>query len=260
VNGAVARELGQRADPQRDAIAVDGETIRPPGERRTIMLHKPRGVVSTVHDPEGRPTVAALVQAAGERLYPIGRLDVNTTGLLLLTNDGDLAAAVLHPRHAVPRIYRVKVRGTPAEDTIMRLRRGVRLEEGKTSPARVRVVERLPTKTWLEITVREGRHHLVRRMCEAVGHAVDKLARVRLGPLALGSLPAGAWRPLTGPELAALRTAAGLRPRDARGGGAGGPPRGPGTRPRRPRPRPAPPPRAGARSAPRPGPGGRRRG
>jgi 23S rRNA pseudouridine2605 synthase len=185
---------------------------------------------------------------------------VNTTGLLLLTNDGALAAAVLHPRHAVPRVYRVKVRGRPEDDTITRLRRGVRLEDRKSTPARVRVLERLPTKTWLEITVREGRRHLVRRMCEAVGHAVDKLARVRLGPLGLGSLPAGAWRPLTEAELAALRAAAGLRPRAASGGGVGGPPRGRGTRPRKPRPRPESPPRAGARGAGRLAPGGRPRG
>ena len=259
VNGAVVRELGQRADPTRDAIAVDGETIRPPAERRTIMLHKPRGVVSTVDDPEGRPTVVALVQAAGERLYPIGRLDVNTTGLLLLTNDGRLAAAVLHPRHAVPRVYRVKVRGQPDEEAITRLRRGVRLEDGKTAPARVRVLGRLPTKSWLEITVHEGRRHLVRRMCEGVGHAVDKLARIRLGPLGLGTLPAGAWRELTERELTALRTAAGLRSRAAGGAGAGGPPRGRGTRPRTPRPRPGSRPRAAARSAPRRSPGGPRR-
>src|SRR5437870_6529677 len=160
------------------------------------MLHKPRGVVSTVADPQGRPTVVALVAGAGARLYPIGRLDVNTTGLLLLTNDGALAARLLHPRHALARVYHAKVRGTPSAEAITRLRRGVRLEDGKTAPARVRVLETLPTKTWLEITVYEGRWHLVRRMGEAVGHPVEKLARVRLGPLTLGTLPAGAWRDL----------------------------------------------------------------
>ncbi len=259
MNGAVVRELGQRADPARDAIAVDGEAVRPLGERRTIMLHKPRGVVSTMDDPEGRPTVAGLVQAAGERLYPVGRLDLNTTGLLLLTNDGRLAAAVQHPRHAVARVYHVKVHGRPDEAAITRLRRGVQLEDGKTAPARVRVLGHLPTKTWLEVTVREGRQHLVRRMCESVGHPVDKLARVRLGPLGLGTLPLGAWRPLTASELAALRVAAGLRPRDASGAGGEGPPRARGTRPRRPRPRPASPPRAGGRTRGRPDASGRSR-
>src|SRR5439155_1151505 len=142
---------------------------------------KPRGVGRTLEDPEGRPTVAALVAGAG-RLFPVGRLDLNSTGLLLLTNDGALAAGLLHPRRAVPRVYRVKVDGTPSEEAITRLRRGVRVEDGKSAPARVRVLGRLPTKTWLELTVVEGRTHLVRRLCEAVGHRVDKLARLRLGP------------------------------------------------------------------------------
>ena len=236
VNGAVVRELGQRADPGIDTIAVDGDPIRI-GARRTIVLHKPRGIVSTLSDPEGRPTVATLVGTA-DRLYPVGRLDVNSTGLLLLTNDGTFAAALLHPRHAVPRVYEVKVRGTPGEDVLTRLRRGVRLEDGKTAPARVRVVEKLPTKTWLEVTVHEGRSHLVRRICAAVGHPVEKLARVRLGPLVLGALPPGAWRDLTPGELRALAVAAGLTRRARGGGAAGRRPRGHDTRPRRPRAQP----------------------
>jgi len=239
VNGAVVRELGQRADPGIDTIAVDGDPIRI-GARRTIVLHKPRGIVSTLSDPEGRPTVATLVGTA-DRLYPVGRLDVNSTGLLLLTNDGTLAAALLHPRHTVPRVYEVKVRGTPGEDVLTRLRRGVRLEDGKTAPARVRVVEKLPTKTWLEVTVHEGRSHLVRRICAAVGHPVEKLARVRLGPLVLGALPPGAWRDLTPGELRALAVAAGLTRRARGGGAAGRRPRGHDTRPRRPRAQPGSP-------------------
>jgi 23S rRNA pseudouridine2605 synthase len=192
VNGTVVRELGVRADLARDRIEVDGERLTPPGERRTILLHKPRGVVSAMSDPEGRPTVAALVGAAGARLYPVGRLDVNTTGLLLLTNDGALAAALLDPRRALPRVYHAKVRGAPDEAAITRLRRGVHLpppRARRTEPARVRVLERLPTKTWLEISVHEGHWRVVRRMCDAVGHPVEKLARVRFGPLALGELP-----------------------------------------------------------------------
>ena len=245
VNGAVVRALGTRADPERDTIALDGDRIPTTGAPRTVVLHKPRGVVSTLADPEGRPTVAALVAGAG-RLYPVGRLDLNSSGLLLLTNDGALAARLLHPGRAVTRVYRVKVGGTPSDDAITRLRRGVRLEDGKTAPAHVRVLERLPTKTWLEVTVVEGRTRLVRRMWEAVGYPVDKLVRVRLGPLVLGALPPGAWRDVTPRELAVLRAAAGLRP----GAGAGAPappPRGRGTRPRRPRPRPGPPPPGGAR-------------
>ena len=255
VNGVVVRTLGTRADPEHDRIALDGEHIPAAGARRTVVLHKPRGVVSTLEDPEGRPTVAALVAGAG-RLFPVGRLDLNSTGLLLLTNDGALAAGLLHPRRAVPRVYRVKVDGTASEEAITRLRRGVRLEDGKSAPARVRVLGRLPTKTWLELTVVEGRTHLVRRLCEAVGHRVDKLARVRLGPVALGTLPPGAWRDVTPRELAALRAAAGLRP--GRGGGAPAPPpRGRDTRPRRPRPRPGSPPPGEARGGASAPPGGR---
>ncbi len=256
MNGVVVRVLGTRADPERDRIALDGERIAVASVRRTIVMHKPRGVVSTLGDPEGRPTVAALVAGAG-RVYPVGRLDLNSTGLLLLTNDGALAAGLLHPRGAVTRVYHVKVDGTPSEEAITRLRRGVRLADGKTAPAHVRVLERLPTKTWLEVTVVEGRTHLVRRMCEAVGHRVDKLARVRLGPVALGTLPPGAWRDVTPRELAALRAAAGLRP----GGGAPAPPRrARDTRPRRPRPRPGPPPPGGAHGGPSAPPGARPRG
>lgn len=251
LNGAVVRELGRRADPGVDRIAVDGEPLRL-GRRRAIVLHKPRGVVSTLADPQGRRTVADLVAGAGDRLYPVGRLDVNTTGLLLLTNDGDLAAAVTHPRHRVVRVYHAKVRGRPDETALTRLRRGVRLDDGKTAPARVRVVEKLPTKSWLEIAVREGKKHLVRRMCEAVGHPVEKLARVRLGPLRLGALPPGAWRELTSGERVALDGAIGKKrsrltrttaqraisqqPATVRGGGSAGAGRGRrarGTPPRR---------------------------
>lgn len=261
VNGAVVRELGVRADVARDRIEVDGERLVPGSERRTILLHKPRGVVSAMSDPEGRPTVAALVRGAGERLFPVGRLDVNTTGLLLLTNDGALAAALLDARRALPRVYHAKVRGAPDETAVTRLRRGVHLpppRARRTAPARVRVFERLPTKTWLEISVQEGHWRVVRRMCDAVGHPVEKLARVRFGPLALGELPLGAWRDLGPRELAALRAAAGLS------GGGGGGRRGFPARARPPRgrrPKPGSPPGGGGRVAPSPRPGasGKRR-
>lgn len=226
MNGVVVRELGVRADLRTDVVTVDGERVAAPGRRRTIALHKPRGVVSTLEDPEGRPTVARLVAETGERLFPVGRLDLNTSGVLLLTNDGALTAALLHPRHAVPRIYVAKVRGTPPDEAVVRLRRGVRLEDGKTAPARVRVIERLPTKTWLQITVYEGRQHLVRRMCAAVGHPVEKLSRVAFGPVALRDLPPGAWRDLGPGEVAALRQAAGLSGGRAAGAATARPARG----------------------------------
>jgi 23S rRNA pseudouridine2605 synthase len=206
VNGVVVRELGSRADATRDVIAVDGERLakRPPPS--TIVLHKPRGVVSTLADPEGRPTVRHLVAAAGRRLYPVGRLDLQSSGVLLLTDDGALAEGLSHPRSGVERVYHVKVHGSPDGRLLGRLRRGVRLDDGLAVPTRVRLLESLPRKAWLEVGVREGRTHLVRRMCASLGLLVDKLERVRLGPITLENLPAGAWRDVTRAELAALRS------------------------------------------------------
>jgi 23S rRNA pseudouridine2605 synthase len=210
VNGRVIRQLGERADARADRIAVDGERVRVEQGRRTIVLHKPRGVVSTLADPEGRPTVRGLITGVRERLYPVGRLDLQTTGLILLTNDGQLAAALMHPRQAVPRVYEAKVRGRPSGAALARLRRGVTLDDGPAQPLRVRLVRTLPTKSWIEITLREGRWHEVRRLCEAVGHPVEKLSRIRVGPIRLSTLELGAWRDCTAGELRALYRAAGL--------------------------------------------------
>lgn len=250
VNGRVVRELGAKADLARDRVTFDGEPLRPPGRPLTIALHKPRGVVSTLSDPEGRPTLRDLVRGL-PRLYPIGRLDLQTSGLLLLTNDGALAARLLHPSREVPRVYRAKVRGTPTAEALARLKRGVRLEDGRATLAQVRVVERLPTKSWLECTVHEGRWRLVRRILDAVGHPVEKLERVRVGPLALGTLPEGHWRELVPAEVARLREAAAIT---ETGGAAAAPPRrAAGTRART-----SPPPSGGRpRGGPRGGaPGG----
>jgi 23S rRNA pseudouridine2605 synthase len=252
VNGRTVTELGTRADPQRDEIAVDGERLVRKGRfRRTVMLHKPRGVVSTLSDPERRPTVRDVLGEIDERLYPVGRLDLQTTGLLLLTNDGALAQGLMHPRRQVERVYHAKVDGTPDGRALARLRRGVRLDDGLVTPTRIRVVKALPTKTWIEIGVHEGRKHVVRRLFESIGHKVDKLERVRLGPLSLGTLPLGAWRDLTRTEVDALRAVAGLKPlgppRGAAGAARGRP--APDTPPRKPRPtRGAPAPR-GSRGA-----------
>lgn len=210
VNGRAVTTLGARADPQADVVAVDGERVRPEAVRRTVVLHKPRGVVSTLRDPEGRPTVRDLLPQIRERLFPVGRLDIQTSGLLLLTNDGALAAGLQHPRNAVPRVYHAKVRGTPDAATRERMRRGVRLADGMAAASRVRVVESLPTKCWIEIVLAEGRWREVRRLCEAVGHPVEKLCRVRLGPIRLGTLAPGVWRECTPRELVALYEAAGI--------------------------------------------------
>lgn len=225
VNGVVVRELGTRADAARDVVTVDGERLQMGGPRRTLVLHKPRGVVSTMADPEGRPTVHDLVRGLGERLYPVGRLDLQTSGVLLLTNDGTLAARLLSGERAIERVYQVKVDGRPSPRTIERLRRGVRIGDGAPVVAGVRVLRELPTKTWLEMRVRRGQWHVVRRLCEAVGHRVDKLERVAFGPIELGSLAPG--HPRAHPQ-GVPGVAGGRRPQPApaprrRGHGSGTP-------------------------------------
>jgi 23S rRNA pseudouridine2605 synthase len=195
-------------DPARDvsaddAVAVDGRAVSPVHERVVYALNKPAGVVSTARDPQGRPTVVTLVPQT-ERLYPVGRLDIDTTGLILLTNEGDLAHRLTHPSFEVPKTYRVVVGGPPVRDSALRaLRDGVELDDGMTSPARVR---RVAADT-IEMTIHEGRKRQVKRMCEAVGHPVQRLERVAFGPLTLGDLPRGRWRRLDADEVVALMAA-----------------------------------------------------
>ncbi len=211
MNGCVVRALGILVDVHRDRIEADGVAVRPAAPRY-LLLHKPRGVVSTVRDPEGRPTVMDLVPP-GARVYPVGRLDLTASGLVLLTNDGELAQRLTHPRYGVPKTYRVKVAGRPDAARLQQLRRGVRLDGRPVVALDVRVLARLPTKTWLEVTIVEGRHHVVRRMCEAIHHPVDKLCRVRLGALSLGGLGPGRTRTLTPREVQVLRAAVDLEAR-----------------------------------------------
>ncbi len=203
-------QLGTTADPRTDKITVDGRLVPPPADHIYILLHKPVGIVTTLFDPEGRPTVRELVPQVRRRIFPVGRLDFHSSGLLLLTNDGELALRLTHPRYGIRKTYRVKVKGTPTAEALGQLTRGVRLEEGMTAPADVRVDRSSEGKTWLELTIREGHNREVRRMCEQIGHPVEKLARVRLGPLALGKLPPGEHRHLTDREVHALRHATGL--------------------------------------------------
>lgn len=203
LNGKVVSELGTRADPANDRITVDGRPVLQP-EPKYFAYHKPTGVVSTMSDPEGRPSIGDVIRAAHRQLFPVGRLDFESSGLVLLTNDGDLAQRLTHPRYGVPKVYRVKVRGRPGERALARLARGVRLDDGRTLPADVLVEGELDRKTRLVITIHEGRHRQIRRMCEAVGYPVDRLSRVSIGPLKLGRLPAGHIRELTMLEAEAL--------------------------------------------------------
>lgn len=220
--------VADRVRPDATDIEVDGRPLEAPEPPVHIVLHKPAGYITTARDPQGRPTVLDLVPGVTERIYPVGRLDADTTGLLLLTNDGDLAMALTHPRHEVPRVYRATVTGSPDERALRTLRQGVLLEDGMTAPARVAVRVRARGSTVLEIEIHEGRNRQVRRMCLAVGHPVLKLERVRMGPLTLGSLAEGDWRTLEEVEVEALRRAA--------SGGGAPPDEGPAGRPRR-RPR-----------------------
>jgi 23S rRNA pseudouridine2605 synthase len=207
-SGRVAIRDAVVTDPARDVdatsgVTVDGEPVAPE-PLEVHMLHKPPGVVSTAKDTHGRPTVTEMIRS-GRRLYPVGRLDAETTGLILLTNDGELANRLMHPRYGVPRTYMARVGGGRIpEASLRKLRAGVDLDDGRTAPAKVRVAE----PGVLEITIKEGRKRQVRRMCEAVGHPVLDLTRVSFGPLRLGDLPPGRHRRLTAAEVERLRQSA----------------------------------------------------
>jgi pseudouridine synthase len=205
VNGRIVTELGVKVDPERDRVAVNGRMLARSGERVYVMLNKPAGVITTARDPQGRPTVLELVAGAGTRLFPVGRLDADTEGLLLLTDDGDLAQRLLHPRFHVPKTYLAEVRGPVPDTALARLAAGVELEDGLTAPAGVRLVRRGRARSVVELILREGRKRQVKRMLAAVGHPVLALRRTAFGPLSLGRLRVGSWRRLTGREVAALR-------------------------------------------------------
>jgi len=203
VNGTIVSELGTRADPVRDRIEVDGEPIRRSGPRRHYVLNKPRGVVTTTRDPHAAHTVLELVPDH-ERLFPVGRLDAPSEGLLLLTNDGELAQAMLHPSFEVPRTYRVTVSGRVGEASLRRIRRGITLRGKRTAPCEASVVETQGDRTLLEMTLVEGRRRQIRELLRTLGHPVRKLLRTRFGPLRLRGLRAGQWRVVTPHEHAAL--------------------------------------------------------
>jgi 23S rRNA pseudouridine2605 synthase len=205
VNGRVAG-LGDKAEPGREHIEIDGKPLRVREETVTILLNKPRGYISTLKDPEGRKLVTDLIKDLPQRVYPVGRLDFNTEGLLLLTNDGALAQRLSHPRHHVAKTYLVKARGELTPSMKSRLERGIEMDGSKTAPAQVANIRQAGQYCWFELTIHEGRNRQVRKMCEEVQLAIARLKRIRLGFLVLGELATGRYRQLTKAELARLRT------------------------------------------------------
>jgi 23S rRNA pseudouridine2605 synthase len=211
VNGQVVTELGTKADPQQDHIRVDGKLLQGPERYTYVALNKPKGYVTTVSDDKKRPTVMDLVEKVKGRVYPVGRLDWASEGLILMTNDGALANALMKASSNVPKVYVVKIAGQPDEAKLDKLRRGVSIAEKggrrvRTAPAKIRLI-REGDNPWLEVTIIEGRNRQVRKMFEEVGHHVEKIRRVQYGPLAL-DVPPGDWRNLTLLEVAKLKTAA----------------------------------------------------
>lgn len=204
VNGHVA-VLGERADPSVDRVEVDGRPLAKAERKVYVLLHKPAGYVTTSRDPQGRPVVNDLLKGIPARLFSVGRLDYNTEGLLLLTNDGELAQRLAHPRHQVEKTYLVRVRGSLPDDALRDLERGVKLEDGVTARARLEKVRMTATHTWFELTIHEGRNRQVRRMCEAVGFPVSRLKRIRYAFLELGKLAPGEYRHLTPEEVKHLQ-------------------------------------------------------
>ena len=203
VNGVKITEMGTQVE-EGDEVRLDGQLIRPEAEKRYVMYHKPAGEVTTVSDPEGRRCVLDHFRDYPVRLYPVGRLDYDSEGLLLLTNDGTLTERMLHPSHQVDKTYLARVSGSVTMDEVRQLRAGVMLDDHKTAPAKVRVIKLEAEATVVLVTIHEGRNRQVRRMFEETGHQVMQLRRVRFGPLNLGDLPRGKWRELTAEEVRSL--------------------------------------------------------
>lgn len=205
VNGSIITELGSKVRPGTDVVCVDKERIGGTVQLRYILLNKPAGYICSAHDDRGRRTVLDLLDGVSERVYPVGRLDYDTAGLLLLTNDGDLTNQLLHPSHLVDKTYLAEVEGCPDRTDLDRLRRGIRLRDGMTAPARAQIVKRRDDSSWVELTIHEGRNRQVRRMMEAIGHPVKHLKRTRLAFLDIRELKTAEWRELSADEIHRLK-------------------------------------------------------
>ncbi len=204
VNGQIITELGTRVDPSRDVIRVDDQRLPPPRIHHYVVMNKPRGVVSTMDDPEGRPTLSDYLERRKTRLFHVGRLDTDTQGLILLTNDGEFAHRMTHPSYQVPKTYLAEVEGTLDNKVLRRLEKGVTLEDGPVKPDHIKLVSRNDSRSLVRITLHEGRNRIVRRMMDAVAHPVNKLSRIAIGPVRLGDLKLGEVRDLTRDELGSL--------------------------------------------------------
>jgi 23S rRNA pseudouridine2605 synthase len=210
VNRAVVRELGTRVDPARDLVTVDGRLVSGDEERRYFLLYKPAGCVTTASDPQGRPTALQYLEGVGGRVFPVGRLDYDAEGALLLTDDGELANRLAHPRYGHQRVYLVKVKGDPPAEALERMKSGVRLEDGPARALEVSVHEHADRNVWIRVVVGEGRFHLVKRLCEAVGLLVQRLFRPEFGGITVDGLRPGRFRALGADEVRALRQRVGL--------------------------------------------------
>lgn len=204
VNGIVVTELGSKADPSKDTITVDGKALKISAQRLYILLNKPPGYITALKDGQGRPLVTDLLKDVPDRVYPVGRLDYNTEGLLLLTNDGEWANRLMHPRHEIEKEYHVRIRGKVIDQQLKRMAEGVELEDGMTAPAVVNLVKSGEQNDWISVAIHEGRNRQVRRMCEAVSLSVVRLKRIRYGTLALGTLRSGKFRYLSDAEVREL--------------------------------------------------------
>jgi len=211
VNGQVVVELGTKVDPEQNHIKVRGKLINPRVKKIYFALNKPTGYVTTMSDPEGRPTVASLLRGIRQRVAPVGRLDYNTEGLLLLTNDGELIHGITHPGRHIAKVYHVKVKGKPAPEKLHKLRQGLRLADGMTAPAGIKVLKFFQANTAVEVVLYEGKKRQIRRMFDQIGHSVLKLKRVGIGPLRLGDLGVGKFRQLDGWELEQLKALTGAQ-------------------------------------------------